>query len=86
MYDEYNIISKHLFNVFYTDELLIKLRKALAHEVDDYLDARIKFLRHQVCIYEPTQKSFYVPPYKLYNNYYYSEPTREDKNFTGNKK
>jgi hypothetical protein len=29
------------------DELLIKLRKALAHEVDDYLDARIKFLRHQ---------------------------------------
>ena len=30
------------------DELLSKLKKALAHEVDDYLEARIKFLRHQV--------------------------------------
>lgn len=26
----------------------MKLHKALTHEVDDYLDARIKFLRHQV--------------------------------------
>lgn len=31
-----------------TDDLSMKLHKALTHEVDDYLDARIKFLRHQV--------------------------------------
>ena len=34
-----------------TDELSTKLQKALAHEVDDYLDTRIKFLRHQVYLY-----------------------------------
>ena len=67
----------------YTDELLTKLQKALAHEVDDYLEARIKFLRHQV---------YYIYIISFFRVHcccfltLSSEPKGEDKNFKRYKK
>lgn len=56
----------------------MKLHKALTHEVDDYLDARIKFLRHQVLLYMLG---------RIYVNHIFStlESTGENKNFKRNK-